>query len=123
MNLPGISAGQDPFWAVLDASRFSWQEAAAEKHKHTAVSWDVAVTSLTSAYILKTNSLEAFGILAGILCLSTQQLLNGTGRSKHTAPTRSFSRTMVYIYIYIYNKSLQARDLQLYVGAGPVSKQ
>lgn len=118
MNLPGISAGHDPFWAVLDASRFSWPEVAAEKHKHMAVSWDVAVTSLTSAYILKTNSLKAFGILAGILCLSTQQLLNGTGRSKHTGLTsrRRGER-------FFFHKSLQACDLQLYVGAGSMSEQ
>lgn len=85
-NLPGISAGRDPFWAVLDASRFSWPEVAAEKHEHMAESRDIAVTSLTSASILKTNSLKTFGILAGELCLSAQQLLTGTdgpGRS-HT---------------------------------------
>lgn len=95
-NLPGISAGRDPFWAVLEASRFSGPEAAAQKHKRTAVSRDAAVTSATSADVLKTNSLEAFGTLAGILWLSAQQLSDGCGRPKHWTQGQLFQEKVPF---------------------------
>lgn len=113
-NLPGMSAGRDPFWAVLDPSRFSWPEVAAEKHEHMAVSRDVAATSLTSASILKTNSLKTFGILAGKLCLSAQQLLtgtDGTGPSDTLDSRAAFQGDCFFFHL----KSLQACDLQLCV--------
>lgn len=75
-----------------------------------AVSWDAAVTSLTSAYILKTNSLEAFRILAGKFCPSTQQLLDDAGLSMHTRLTSRSSGTILLLYI-IHNKQLWVGNL------------
>lgn len=57
LNLPSISVGQDPFWAAVDASRFSWHRAAAEKQKHMAEGWDVATNTSLKEYKLLAGSL------------------------------------------------------------------